>query len=374
MTGNLLIAAAQYLRMSTEHQQYSTANQECRIQEYAKSHGFTVTRTYADSAKSGLWLKGRPGLRDLLRDVTQGGMEYKAILVYDVSRWGRFQDTDEAAHYEFLCKSAGIPVHYCAETFVNDGSLPSSIMKALKRAMAGEYSRELGVKVSAGQTRLAELGFWQGGPPGIGYRRMLVSPDRKPKQLLAAGERKSITTDRVILVPGPAKEIALVREIFRMFTVERMSLRAISIELNNRKVPSPMNANWTHTVVRTLVAHPKYIGCNVFNQTTSPLGSAEIRRPRKEWVICAGAHQGIVDPATFAKAQEILAGLTNRKTNDEILDELRALLRAKGRLSVSVIDKAPGTPCARTVWRRFGSIGNAIRLIRAGALKGRTYE
>ena len=198
MTGNLLISAAQYLRMSTEHQQYSTANQECRIQEYAESHGFTVTRTYADSAKSGLWLKGRPGLRDLLRDVTQGGMEYKAILVYDVSRWGRFQDTYEPADYEFLCKSAGIPVHYCAETFVNDGSLPSSIMKALKRAMAG-HSRELGVKVSAGQTRLAGLGFWQGGPPGIGYRRMPVSPDRTPKQMLATGERKSISTDRVVL-------------------------------------------------------------------------------------------------------------------------------------------------------------------------------
>jgi hypothetical protein len=68
---------------------------------------------------------------------------------------GRFQDTDEAAHNEFVCKSAGIPVHYCAETFGNDGSLPSSIMKALKRAMAGEYSRELSVKVFAGQKRPA---------------------------------------------------------------------------------------------------------------------------------------------------------------------------------------------------------------------------
>lgn len=41
----------------------------------------------------------------------------------------------EQRHYEFVCKSAGIPVHFCAETFANDGSLPSSIMKALKRAM-----------------------------------------------------------------------------------------------------------------------------------------------------------------------------------------------------------------------------------------------
>jgi hypothetical protein len=55
--------------------------------------------------------------------------------VYDVSRWGRFQDSDEAAHYEFVCKTAGAPVHYCAEMFANDGTLLSTIMKALKRAM-----------------------------------------------------------------------------------------------------------------------------------------------------------------------------------------------------------------------------------------------
>jgi len=207
MTADLLTPVAQYLRMSTEHQQYSPENQSASIRRYAEGHGFTVVRTYSDPAKSGLSLKNRRGLRDLLQDVTGGNTDYKAILVYDVSRWGRFQDTDEAAHYEFLCKSAGVPIHYCAETFANDGSLPSSIMKALKRVMAGEYSRELGVKVIAGQKRLAELGFKQGGIPGYGFRRLLVSQNRTPKQLLASGEMKSIATDRVILVPGPACEV-----------------------------------------------------------------------------------------------------------------------------------------------------------------------
>ena len=62
---------------------------------------------------------------------------------------------------------------------------------------------ELGVKVLAGQKRLALLEFKQGGMPGYGLRRMLVSPNRQRKQPLAFGERKSIATDRVILVPGP---------------------------------------------------------------------------------------------------------------------------------------------------------------------------
>ncbi len=102
------IPAAQYVRMSTEDQQYSIANQEVAIQIYAKSHDYVVVSTYADAGKSGVAIKHRQELQRLLHDVTSGQAQYKTILVYDVSRWGRFQDVDEAAHYEFLCKSAGV--------------------------------------------------------------------------------------------------------------------------------------------------------------------------------------------------------------------------------------------------------------------------
>lgn len=196
------IPAAQYLRRSTEHQQYSLENQAAAIENYAAAHGFVVTRTYEDTGKSGLRLYGRVALKQLLQEVLSGELPCKAILVYDVSRWGRFQDIDEAAHYEFLCRSAGIPVIYCAEPFPNDTSLPSMILKALKRMMAGEYSRELSTKVYAGAKRLAELGFRQGGVAGYGYERMLVSPTREPKQILLPGQRKSIQQDRVILPPS----------------------------------------------------------------------------------------------------------------------------------------------------------------------------
>jgi DNA invertase Pin-like site-specific DNA recombinase len=114
------VPAAQYLRASSEHQQFSTTNQSQAIALYAGDHNFQVIQTYVDEAKSGLVLKHRPGLQQLLRDVVSGSVSYKAVLVYDVSWWGRFLDTDESAHYEFLCKTAGVPVHYCAEIFGNE--------------------------------------------------------------------------------------------------------------------------------------------------------------------------------------------------------------------------------------------------------------
>src|SRR5579863_9485642 len=124
MTAVASIPAAQYLRKSTEHQQYSLENQADAIRHYASQSNMNIVQTYSDK-NSGMVLSRRPGLRSLLQDVTKATPGYQVILVYDVSRWGRFLDADESAYYEFLCKLAGIRIHYCAAQFANDGTLVS---------------------------------------------------------------------------------------------------------------------------------------------------------------------------------------------------------------------------------------------------------
>lgn len=158
--------AAAYVRMSTEHQQYSTENQLDRIKEYAARRGMTLVRIFEDAGKSGLNVRGRESLRRMISEVESGSADFKCILAYDVSRWGRFQDADESGYYEYICKRAGIAVHYCAEQFENDGSPTSNIIKSVKRSMAGEYSRELSTKVFQGACRLIQMGFKQGGMAG----------------------------------------------------------------------------------------------------------------------------------------------------------------------------------------------------------------
>jgi DNA invertase Pin-like site-specific DNA recombinase len=100
--------AAEYVRMSTDHQKYSTENQAEAIRQYAARRGLEIVRTYADEGKSGLRLDGRDALKQLIEDVQSGKADFTTILVYDVSRWGRFQDADESAYYEYICKRAGI--------------------------------------------------------------------------------------------------------------------------------------------------------------------------------------------------------------------------------------------------------------------------
>src|SRR5260370_2517224 len=139
-TTRQVVRAAQYVRMSTEHQKYSTENQADIIAQYAERRGFEVVRTYEDSGKSGLRLDGRQSLQQLIFDVRSGAADFKAILVYDISRWGRFQDADESAHYEFICREAGITVHYCAEQFQNDRRLSPTLIKRMKRTIPGGYT------------------------------------------------------------------------------------------------------------------------------------------------------------------------------------------------------------------------------------------
>ena len=348
------IFAAQYLRMSTEDQQYSIANQRIRIQEYAQYHGFNIIKTYEDPGKSGVIIKHRKGLRALLKDVVGGEAKFRAILVYDVSRWGRFQNPDEAAHYEFLCASSGIPLHYCAEQFSNDGTASSSILKALKRSMAAEFSRELGDKVFRGKTQIVQLGFWVGGPPGYGYRRRMVSADGKLKQILKKGQQKSLKTDRITLVLGPRKEIEGVRMIFSLAAKGR-NCTDIVCELNRRDILLD-GRQWNDVTVLNILTNPKYTGCNVWNRHTQRLDKPLTAVDPQFWIKKPLAFPPIVDKRTFDLAQETLQRMRDsRWTSEKILKRIRRLLKAKGRLSERLLLKARGLPSTNTIHQYFGT-------------------
>lgn len=357
------VRAAQYVRMSTEHQKYSTENQADIIQAYAERRGFEIVKTYADEGKSGLRIDGRNSLKRLLADVQAGRADYQVILVYDVSRWGRFQDADESAYYEYLCREAGISVHYCAEQFENDGSLTATIIKGMKRAMAGEYSRELSAKVFTGQCRLIGLGYRQGGPAGFGLRRQLVDEQRRPKALLDRGEHKSLQTDRVILTAGPQEEIDVVQRIYRMFVLQRRSEREIAVLLNTEGVTTDLDRPWTRGTVHQVLTNEKYIGNNVYNRVSFKLKKKRVLNTPDSWVRADGAFQGIVDPEFFTAAQRIIADRTRRFTDDELLERLTELLGRKGCLSGLLIDEVEDMPSSSTYRHRFGTLLRAYQLV-----------
>lgn len=367
-----LIRAAQYVRMSTENQKYSTANQSEANHLYAATRGMEIVRTYADEGVSGLTFDKREALKRLIEDVQSRKADFRAILVYDVSRWGRFQDPDESGYYEYACKRAGIAVHYCAEQFENDGTAFAAIVKAIKRTMAGEYSRELSIKVFAAQSRAVSQGYRLGGQPGYGLRRMVITESGVRRIELARGEWKATGRDRVILIHGPKKELETIRWIYSTFVRERKTEFQIACILNQQGSTTDLGRPWDRHAVKRILKGEKYIGNNVWNQTSIKLQGKWVRNAPDRWVRAEGVFEPIVDKLLFEAAQAIYRdrvsnpiplGRPRRFSDEEMLRRLRQLLKRYGYLSKGLLDRTKGIQSAAAYEVRFGSLTQTYKLV-----------
>jgi DNA invertase Pin-like site-specific DNA recombinase len=356
------IRAVQYLRMSSENQRYSTENQQNAIAEYAQQHGYEVIASYIDAGKSGLSLKDRDALKQLLSDSLAAQRAFDAILVLDVSRWGRFQNPDQAAHYEFLCRQAGVRVVYCAEPFGEDVAPITTIIKHLKRVMAGEYSRELSVKLSRAHLQQARLGFRQGGKLIYGFRRLLVDAAGNPRQVLNSGESKALSSDKVIVIPGPPEELAVIRRIFRLYVRNRLSVSEIAKRFAKAGIKGYGDKLLGVATIGHVLHNELCIGHMTYNVTTKKLQGRTLRNPEQLWTRFS-SFEPIVTVTQFRKAQDRLRLARRRWDKEAIIKFLQSLLAQEGRLSQTLINNSEGVPSAETVVNHFGSLQAAYAAI-----------
>ncbi|MFM0126724.1 recombinase family protein [Paraburkholderia sediminicola] len=357
------LRAAQYIRMSTDHQEYSPVFQKQAIADYAAAHHIRIVRLYEDAGISGLTLRERPALVQLLLDVGSPSRKFTSVLVYDVSRWGRFQDVDEAAFYEYTCRLAGVDVIYIAEPFENDGSPATSVLKALKRAMAAEFSREMSRKVFLGHCLNVQRGFHTGGPPGYGLRRVLLDADRNIRHPLQRYEYKSVQTDRVIIAPAPDGEAALVRKIFDWYATQPITGTAIARRLNDFGILNGAGRPWQGQNIMNMLRNEAYIGTNVYSKTNSKLANPWERVPKQDWIRVPDAFEPVVDKRVFAAVQQKMERAQRRPTRDELADGLRKVLKKAGKLSQATLRHYRSAPSVERVMHEFGSLNEAYKAI-----------
>jgi len=359
------IRAAEYVRMSTDGQQYSISKQQAAIREFAQQHGMEVVRTYADPGRSGLSLKNRPGLVQLLDDVQNGTLDFAAILVYDVSRWGRFQDTDESGFYEYLCRRAGLRVEYCVELFENDGGPLSAILKNIKRVMAAEYSREQSARVHRATCQAAARGHFPGGTPAYGLRRMLVTAEGATKRILRQGERRAIRQDHIVMTPGPPEEVRTVRRIFRLYVEHKLTPQAIADRLNREGKANRLGNPWRCENVSWILQNERYVGTQLYNQHSQK--RIENRRPHwnepSQWIRKENAFEALIPRALFEAARTRARERTHIKhTEESLLERLRYLWKTHGYLSVELVRAHP-KPDVNAFQDMFGGLKKAYEKI-----------
>ncbi len=368
---SLRLKGAMYIRMSTELQVESPENQERGIRSYAAQYGIEIIKTYADLGVSGINTEKREQFQTMIDDVEQGRSAFNIVLYLDESRWGRFVDSREADYHRMRLERKNVLCQSCEKPLTLTSNIADRIMTLLRDESASDYCRQLSQKVWAGQCNLVSKGFRQGGVAGFGLRRMLLDEAGRPKQELAMGQRKSLLTERVILMPGSDEDCRIVLWIYDQF-IAGISETDIATQLNAQGVQTHFGRPWSRGTVCEVLTNEKYVGNNLFNRTSGKMKSRAKPNPESEWVRKERAFEPVVDMERFYTVQGIYRERNKKTTDEELLQGLRDLYARQGRLSALIIDEADFLPPCSLIRNRFGGLLRVYQMI--GYTPKRDYQ
>lgn len=308
-------AVAYYRHSAEDKQENSVPIQRDHAIKFAGQYEIDIIHEEADEGKSGL-IANRPGFDRLFNEwvLNETAPKFDYVLVYDVSRWGRFQDPDEAAYYEMLCKKRGIKVIYISRGFPKEEyQLLNTLQTPIERYMAAEYSRQLSDKVWHGSMKVAEQGYSAGGTAPYGMTRVLLDESKNFIQFLAKGERKVIDNQRVTFAPANDTSSRTVGDIFLLLVENWFTPNEIAQFLNDNEISSANGSQWTREKVVRILTNETYLGTHIYNKTWGRLKQKRRPNPRSEWVVHPHAFDAIVEENVFRKAQENLYWLIPSK-------------------------------------------------------------
>jgi hypothetical protein len=176
----------------------------------------------------------------------------------------------------------------------------------MEQTMAAAYSRQLSDKVFYGSVKVSQQGYSAGGTACYGMARILLDEQKKPVRALKKGEHKQIANERVTFEPLNDETTDAVREMFRLFIDEWLTLEQIADRINEKGTPSATGGPWNRQKVLRILSNETYTGSRIYNRTWGRLKQKSHKNPRSEWVVQRDAFTGIVSLEQFSKAQERL--------------------------------------------------------------------
>jgi site-specific DNA recombinase len=298
-----MTSAAIYARVSSDKQkeENTIASQTAALIEFARDQGYVVPDAwiFEDEGYSGASLV-RPGL-ERVRDLAAEG-QLQAVLLYAPDRLSR-----KYAYQILLIEE--FARHGVETVFIKapQTATPEDQLLLQFQGMIAEYERaqilERSRRGKRHRARQGQVSVLSGAPYGYHYVR-------KTEEVAAYYEIIEAEAD-------------VVRSVYERYTVQGMSIGAITRLLNERGVPTrKLTSRWERSTVWALLRNPAYKGLACFGKTrtaprqriTRPLrrrggiaarNSANHERPSGEWIEIPVP--AIVSETTFALAQELLA-------------------------------------------------------------------
>lgn len=295
-----------YIRVSTTEQavdwKTSLRDQVQAIKARASVLGGSLLDAFIwEDRFSGERAEDRTGFMDLVefcRTHPRPRSRPGVVLFLNDSRFGRFEDPDEAGYWRFQLAGMGWQVRF-AENDDTDDVTTRHVLRSIGGAQASEYLATLRRNVQRGKRGGFSQGLWQTRAP-FGYRRLAQAPGREAV-VLEAGERKA-SDQTVRLTPGPDEEVATVVWAFETYASGMLSLGKLAEELRAR---AP-RLSWSKPGAAKMLANRAYLG-DVLGHRRSGKSEGFALRPESEWIRCAGAHPALVSEALFEAVQARLA-------------------------------------------------------------------
>ena len=291
--------AIAYLRKSTDLQETSLEQQKEDILLFAKEHSIKVVGFFAEEA-CGENVEGRPQFRKMI-DCCKSQQDFQYVFVYDISRWGRFENPKESVYWEVEVERTGKRVIFVSEGFKEE-SIGTSITNFVKSAEASEYLKNIRRQTVRGMIYNAKRGFWMGGRPPYGYDRA-IAENGKITEVLPEGRQKSIKSQKIKLVINK-KQSKIIKMIFVMFAKQGLSIHSIASYLNQSNHAPPRGHMWTKSSLWRILHNDAYIGTLVYNRENRHKRHGKHKYNTKDkWVIVENAHEPIIQAELWEGVQ-----------------------------------------------------------------------
>ena len=297
-----------YARVSSERQDVdlSISGQLKALREYASRNSYIVVKEYIDEAESGRSID-RPGFKQMIVAARQKLAPFEAILVWKLSRFAR--NREDSIIYKSLLRKLGIQVISINEPLEDTPS--GRLLEGIIEVIDEFYSANLSQDVTRGMRETASRGFYPGGPPPYGYRRVKV-PD-------GSVQRVKLELDQAA---APIVE--------RMFKecLSGKGMIEITRGLNGDGLTTRKNNKWSKTSVNTVLKNEVYTGTLIWGELTKNQNGGN----RLPIIRIEDAWPPIVDRETFEKVQTKMTARAPKITHPRVIHSeyiLSGLLRCK---------------------------------------------
>lgn len=296
--------------MSTDDQKESPERQREEIIAMANRDGYAILRWYEDHGLTGTESSNRPEFQRMMADVPK--RNFKAILLYEQSRFSREDVFDAMAHWKII-KDAGVSL-----VSVQRGEMRFDDLAGLLTALIGQHeSRSESMRIAArtlsGRKRKIAGGTHCGSIP-YGFDRVNMDESGNVVKRITCTEKFVRPTSWTAKL-APSSDPAIVDSVRFMFdsVIEGKSIHWICIELNKRKVKTAHSKQWSISTVRRILTNPVYIGVLRFGASKKGKFSTI-----DEMIVIPDAHEPIISRQKFEQVGEILKSAHRVRANKSV--------------------------------------------------------